>query len=259
MVGTRNTAKNLTKKQRTNVLKTVKKRSASKSLTTKQRKTQKNKKKLGKKASKEHKNGEHCCDACGKSFVKASNLKSHIEVKHKGLAWICPFCRKNQSSKFSHVRHMKTCQDAKTSETDPDSNSFYLKSKIQYTAKSAASLIDRLQKLNEAQFKVIAELKSCLLLSLKRNIALKTILHANHKDEDTLLEWLQKLSTNEPIENENVAEEEKEDDDDVDDDEENGDEECEEEQESNEEETDVEVGEDLYVYNEENVAGPSSK
>lgn len=161
------------------------------------------------KTKKLKKKKEYFCDKCSKSFSKAFNLKQHKEVKHSGLAWVCPFCQKKQASKFSHKRHLQKCSDAAKNETHPDCNSFYLKSRVQYTAKSASNLIENLQRMTQVQDKVIANLKNRLLRSLKRNVTLKKILRTNHDDEDNELEYIQNLQTVE-IDNVREGEEEKE-------------------------------------------------
>lgn len=176
-------------------------RSASKKVTKTVTKKRGNAKKQNKKKSKK-KNQFHC-DQCSRSYCKASNLKQHKEVKHSGKAWVCPFCHRNQASKHSHQRHLKRCPNAKNKETHPDSNSFYLKSRKEYTAKSASNLIERLQKVRVAQHKAIVDLKERLLRSLKRNIALKKILRVNHADEVHELEFVQSLLETDDVREEN--------------------------------------------------------
>lgn len=131
------------------------------------------------------------CDKCNKSFSNAFNLKNHKQVKHGGLVWICPFCQKTQVSKYSHERHIKKCPDVDTKdEINPDCNSVYLTSKIEYTPKAASSLIERLTQNNLHRAKLIVDLKKRLLLSLKQNVALKNALQIDHEDEDKEIESL---------------------------------------------------------------------
>lgn len=42
-----------------------------------------------------------------KPFISLSNLNQHIRTKHKGICWVCPYCKETQKSKYSHERHIK--------------------------------------------------------------------------------------------------------------------------------------------------------
>lgn len=153
------------------------------------------------------------CDQCTKSFSKKSNLTNHQRVKHMGLAWICPYCEKTQSSKFSHGRHIKTCRKVdKRDEMNPDENAAYLKNKIELTPKASSIAIGKLTKNNIERMNIIIDLKKRLLLALKQNVALKIILKMDHSDEDEEIEnlkWIDATDENEVI-NEGETEREQE-------------------------------------------------
>lgn len=135
------------------------------------------------------------CNKC--SFTKNSNLQHHQKVAHEGLRWVCPFCEKDQISKFSHERHLASCkQNVKREEVDADCNSVYLKDKVERTPKAATKIIENLRKKNTKKIKLILELKEQLRRSLRVNIALKKILrydsrtYAKEKKQLNLLSQL---------------------------------------------------------------------
>lgn len=109
-----------------------------------------------------------------------------------GLAWICPYCKETQVSKYSHERHIAKCpHNDKTDESNPDANSAYLRNKIQLTPKAASIAIGSLTKNNYERIKIIIGLKKRMLFALKENVALKKVLELEHSDEDEEIEELQ--------------------------------------------------------------------
>lgn len=153
----------------------------------------KNHKKNVKKLSKERR---FPCDQCQKSFSKKSNLTSHQKGQHMGLVWICTYCQKTQTSKFSHKRHIEKCEHYdKSDKTNPDANAAYLTSKIQLTPKAAALTIETLTKNNLERANIIIKLKKRLLSALKQNVALKNMLKIEVSDEDKEIEELQWVET----------------------------------------------------------------
>lgn len=171
------------------VLRSAAKKSPKRAPTTKKQNTKK-------KTEKSEKN-TFSCNQCEKKFAKRSNLNHHAKVKHMGLRWICPFCKKDQASKFSHIRHINSCPDRVhfdgKKEVDADCHSFFINSKVEYTPKAASKIIESLTKIIEFKGKVIIDLQQRLLLSLKRNIALKRIVKVNSNDEEKEIQYVKSL------------------------------------------------------------------
>ncbi|XP_023315963.1 zinc finger protein 510-like isoform X4 [Trichogramma pretiosum] len=60
----------------------------------------------------------HECNICGKTFPKKSNLKTHIDAAHNGIAPICKTCGKTFVRLDVLKRHMNSVHDKVTHECD---------------------------------------------------------------------------------------------------------------------------------------------
>lgn len=106
-------------------------------------------------------------------FSSLSNLNNHRKIKHEGGRWICPFCKSEQSSKYSQKRHIQR-RHKKIYTGNLDENEFQiLPHKVQMTEKTKDALLAGLVEKVSKQDKIIAELKQKLIGALKENAVLK--------------------------------------------------------------------------------------
>ena len=56
-----------------------------------------------------HQNGEAQCTKCGKTFARADNLKRHVEAVHRNDEVQCEKCFKNFNRKDIMEGHQKKC------------------------------------------------------------------------------------------------------------------------------------------------------
>lgn len=108
---------------------------------------------------------QNCLDL--KPFSSASGLNQHIRIKHEGLRWICPFCQEEQSSKYSHERHIYR-RHSKKFKGDLDQNQYELAHRVKMTEKAKDSVLTMLVEKFESQRKLIAELKLKLKAALTK-------------------------------------------------------------------------------------------
>lgn len=93
-----------------------------------------------------------------KPFSSLSALNQHARIKHTGIRWICPYCQEEQSSKYSHERHIKR-RHPKKHEENLDGNQFEMAHRVQMTEKAKDCFLGSLTKKVEYQEKLIVELK----------------------------------------------------------------------------------------------------
>lgn len=107
------------------------------------------------------------CDCCQKSYTSLSNLNQHKKTNHDngqgGLRrFICPYCDEEQSSKFSHKRHVERKHRDRTIENVTENEYTKTENYSELTHEAKLALIIRLKKENEAQKTEIAFLKQIL-------------------------------------------------------------------------------------------------
>lgn len=100
-------------------------------------------------------------------FASLSNLNQHIRIKHKGIRWICPFCQAEQSSKYSHQRHIRR-NHTQNLQDDLDQNQFQLLHRVTMTPKAKDSLLGKVMKLTTYQDTLNTEMKKKLKEALIR-------------------------------------------------------------------------------------------
>lgn len=149
----------------------------------------------------------YICEKCQKSYSKKSNLRTHIESKHLGKKWVCPFCENNQASKFSHIRHVKKCtKRSGEKDWDPDDNAFLMLHHVDQTPEAKTNIIKNLLRRNESNATRIMELNKRLYLALKTIIELKEKLSYDTKEETKEISQLVKKHTNEdPCEDQKIV------------------------------------------------------
>lgn len=135
------------------------------------------------------------CSECPKTFSKKSNLTTHVKSKHFGKKWVCPFCEKEQSSKFSHIRHVEKCKQRKKREYDPDENVYLMLYNTDLSPESKSFLIKNLEKRDKKKSERIKDLNQKLFLALKTIIGLKKELSQDSKQEEDEISNLVKAST----------------------------------------------------------------
>lgn len=111
---------------------------------------------------------------------------------------MCPFCEKDQSSKFSHIRHVSNCKKRKNQGWDPDENSFLKLHQTDLTPEAKTALVNNLIKKDKIKTEQILALRRKLYLALKTMIVLKKQLSQDTQEEEKEVLDLFKAQTDEP-------------------------------------------------------------
>lgn len=98
-----------------------------------------------------------------KPFVSLSNLNQHIRTKHKGVCWMCPYCKEIQKSKYSHERHIKRNHTKRVVDDLEDENRFQINERTaRLTHKAKDILLKALRTQLEKQQTIIIAYKEKL-------------------------------------------------------------------------------------------------
>lgn len=101
------------------------------------------------------------CDFCSKTYSKISNLNTHIKIKHNGRRFICKYCKEEQTTKDSHIRHLNRKHTGKSID-DISENEFFINERVEMTNSAKNALIKRLTSQVNLQKTVITDLKNIL-------------------------------------------------------------------------------------------------
>lgn len=101
------------------------------------------------------------CNDCEKSYTSLSNLNQHIKTSHDNgeggvRRYFCPFCDEEQSSKFSHKRHIERKHGGETVDNFNEHEFTKTAENLDLSDAAKDALIKRLKKENEKQKREIA-------------------------------------------------------------------------------------------------------
>lgn len=89
------------------------------------------------------------CNFCKQKYSKISNLKQHKKNVHFGRAFVCPICKEQQSSKYSHHRHIDRHHPGVEIENIDENESVAKNNEVKLSEKAKDKVIARLTEEND--------------------------------------------------------------------------------------------------------------